>query len=312
MIKNKNIATNAFIDSAKIAGTGIGEVFYVAQANGRAYNSLVPRVASGHLFADVAGAGIQAALDACVSERNDYVLVFTDTDDYDITAALTMNKQNVHLIGVGGEVPGMKYGCNNNVRIHQNTAATQVLTITGRACEIAGLFIKGVDDTTVISCSEHGLTVRNCMIGMATTAGSGTAYGIYGGSGEVTHWNIANNLITNYSPNVTGKTLGAAVYIVNGTRCIVRENLICTGSGTTTFTVGITIGGTPTFVFDNKLVEAVSGVFTKGITVAAGASVMGNMFSMTTAGDAITGGTANETVVNNYTSSAAGGALFVL
>lgn len=306
MIHNRNIAPDAFIDSAKIAGSGVGEVFYVAQASGRPYNAFVPRVTKDHMFTS-----IQAALNACVAERNDYVLVMPDADDYDITAALTMSKQNVHLIGVGGVVQGIKYGCNNNVRIHQGTAATQVITVTGRGCEISGLFLKGAPDTTMISCSEHGLTVSNCMVGMATTSGSSTAYGIYGGAGEVTHWNIVNNLITNYSPT-DGQTLGAAIYIVNGTRCIVSDNLICTGSHTSTFTTGIYLAGTPAFVLNNLLVEAVAGVFTKGITVSAGSSVIGNMFSMTTAGDAITGGTANETVVNNYTSSAAGGALFVL
>ncbi len=306
MIRNRNVAPDAGIDISKIVGFGCGEVFHVAQGNTSQHEWLSKRVDASHLFTS-----IQKALDACVSERNDYVLVWPDGDDYDLTAALTMSKRNVHLIGVGG-VTNMKYGCPNSVRIHQTTALTQVITVTAQCVEIAGLFIKGADDTKVISTSTHTLRVHHCMIGMGTTAGAADAYGIYAGSGECVHLDISNNLITNYNPVGTSKTLGAAIYIANGTRSIVQDNLICTGSGTTTFTVGIYVGGMPCFVLGNRLVEAVNGVFTKGITVAAGSSVMGNMFSMTTASDAISGGTANETVCNNYASGAAGGALVVV
>lgn len=80
-------------------------------------------------------------MDATVANRNDYVVVMPATGDYDLTAALTMSKARTHLIcpaGIGwGGITG------NSARIHQNTAATAVITVSADNVEIAGFFFKG-------------------------------------------------------------------------------------------------------------------------------------------------------------------------
>jgi len=91
---------------------------------------------------------IQSALDVTKTERNDYVIVMPDNDDYDLTAALTMTKRNVHLIcpaGIGPEA-----GSTNAARIHQNTANTEIIILSSAAdgCEIAGFWFKLVTTQT--------------------------------------------------------------------------------------------------------------------------------------------------------------------
>jgi hypothetical protein len=91
---------------------------------------------------------IQSALDATTANRNDYVIVMPDSSDYDITAALTMSNARTHLIAPSG------LGCmgmpNNSVRVHQNTAATALITVTADCVEIAGFFFKHMTDSSGI------------------------------------------------------------------------------------------------------------------------------------------------------------------
>lgn len=295
---------------------GIGNVYFVGKTTDTVtWRELSKRYASSRysdgthvLYADDGdGLGIQAALDACVDSRNDYVVVAPSSTDYDLTAVLTMSKRDVHLIAPAGM--GMKYGAANAVRLHQNTAATGMIYITGQACEVAGFFLKGATDSKCIyGTACHGVQIHHNMVGMSCTAGSATAFGIYLGPAETVHADIANNFVTCYEP-IGAATLGGAIQIDNGTRSIVRENLITTG-GTgvlaITFTVGIGLGGALTYAFDNRLSEYTVGVFTLGINQSVSGFCAGNEFGMTTANNAINGGTANEYAVRNYESTNGG------
>jgi hypothetical protein len=144
--------------------------------------------------------GLQNALNACVSGRNDYVVVMPSSADYDITAALTMTKRNVHLIcpaGVGPET-----GSTNAARIHQNTANTEIIILSALAdgCEIAGLWFKLItSQTTAFMISTPAVSTGQCLnlhhnTFNVTASGStgGGAYGsLAGGSGNYT--NIHHN-----------------------------------------------------------------------------------------------------------------------
>lgn len=134
-IRDKNIALNASIFPGKVAGFGMGEVFYVCQsANTDAYGWLNARVPADNLFTT-----IQAAADATKESRNDYIFVWSDNSDYDLTTTVTLSKKDVHLIGVGGF--GYDVGCTNAVKIHQ-TGAYPAFTVTDSNVEIAGFWIK--------------------------------------------------------------------------------------------------------------------------------------------------------------------------
>src|SRR3990170_8432286 len=88
-------------------GLGLGNVYYVIQTTNGDYTRFVRDMQ--FTYPDGTSSvysSIQTALDACIDERNDYVVVMPDTADYDVGATLTMSKANVHLVcpaGLGSE-----------------------------------------------------------------------------------------------------------------------------------------------------------------------------------------------------------------
>jgi hypothetical protein len=311
-IQRRGLTT--LIDAKGGAATvpGAGNIYYVIQSSNDDYTRFVRDMMFSYPDGTVSVYGtIQAALDACVAERNDYVYVMPDSADYDLTATLTMSKKAVHLIGPGA-MPGIP-GATNAARIHQ-TGAYAAITISGQACEVAGLFIKCKQDKTgiEISAAAHNANIHNNFVALATTDGAATQYGIHA-TGESQGLAIYENYVTNYSPEGTSKTIGGGIVLDNGTRAIVDKNIVTTGGFGTTMSVGLGLSGAQIIASNNRLVESKSGspassTFTLGISAANDTVLFDNRVSMTFGNIAnALSGMHSDCAVMNYGSDAAGG-----
>ena len=330
---NKIMSLNAGYGSDLLtAPMGAGKVFHVCQVATDTYDYLsrilVPD-SDGvqRLYGATAASSdtaIQAALDACVANRNDYVICWPSTADYDLTAVLTMSKARVHFIcpaGIGNK------GMNNFTRIHQTIAATNHITVTADCVEIAGFFFKGYDGTAhdepaIIYLSGTRWTphIHDNFFGLGATA-AGTGYGILA-DGACSHFNIHDNYFTNYAPALntgTNNALSAFIGITSGssTRGIIADNIMHTGVNTTVAS-GITNSGTGMIIARNYIFENVAnggndaGVLTKGITTGVDAFVVDNRLAVDTAANAITGGTADHTANENWESENGGSIIEVV
>lgn len=294
---------------------GAGKVFWVAPANTTLYDQMSSAIQSDpdgvqRLFSD-----IQSALDATVANRDDYVLVMASNSDYDLTAALTMSKNRVHLIcpqGLGwGGLPG------NTARIHQTTATTNMITVTADNVEIAGFFFKGYDGTAhdtpaiiELSGTRWCSHIHDNFFGIGSTASSNN-YGIYA-AGACSHFSIHDNYLTNYAPGlITGTNNDMAAFIAitsaSSTRGIIKNNIMHTGANTTV-AVGINNNTAYGITVGNIMVQDVAtgagadaGSITAGINLAASGMASNNHILGGVAGSAaFTGGTADASCVNNY------------
>ena len=291
-----------------------GNVYYVCQtANSVVYQDMLLKF-GGEVYENDGSAilhtTIQSALDATVANREDYVFVCTDSSDYDITAALTMTKKGVHLIAPGGlshngGIPG------NAVRIHQNTASTECLTITADCVEVAGFFFKGAADSDIINLSGtrwHNYIHHN-FIGGTTTEGA-AIYQI-GGTGAVNQCTISDNYImAGYSPGGSDVTISGCIGFTSNSsnRNLIARNIICTGQRTIV-TAGVLLSGQDDLMLDNIFYEAVGGTlgdgtFTEAWNNGVTTIAMGNKLAMDT--PANSGGTADKTNVLNYSSTDGG------
>jgi hypothetical protein len=304
------------LGGANALGLGVGNVYHVVQAaNSYVYAHVQKNYAGKHKDGTAAvHVTIQSALDATVANRNDYVIVWPDSSDYDSTATITMSKRDVHLIcpaGLGSE--GFP---PNAARVHQTTAATACITISADAVEVAGLFFKGVEGGNIIDLtgtrwSPH---IHDCFFGMSATASSAN-YGIYA-SGACSHFSFHDNYFTNYSPGLmTGTDNDIAAFIYAGTnastRGLIRNNIMHTG-GNTAVAAAISCAGYGCFIIGNYLWEDVAfggtqaGTLTLGISTSADCLVADNRVGITTAADAVQGGTADASYVVNYEGSSGG------
>jgi hypothetical protein len=298
-------------------GLGVGNVYVVCkQADTTVYADLYKKFGSvtyddgsPMLYAAASAAAsnvaIQAALDACVECRNDYVIIMPSDSDYDLAAQLTMSKKSVHLICPAGIVPGIP-GATNACRIDASAIGTaaDAIAISDAACEVAGLWIKGAADKSGIEISAlgHSCTIHHNTIGLKTVSGSATAYGIHG-TGECTNLRIYNNFITVMYPTAS-QTIGGGIVIDNGTRALIQGNIIPIGGFQNTMSIGISAGtGASSLVRDNDLFESLNNsgsTFTSAITVSGYGAAMGNRVAMTTVANSLTGGAADKTAVLNY------------
>ena len=304
MIKNRNIASDAFIDPSKIAGFGMGEVFYVSKvSNAVTHDWLRQRVASGHLFPD-----IQAALDACVANRNDYVIVMPDSATYAVAATLTMSKNSVHLICPSGICPS---GMATNAARIISTYAGDWMTISADRVEVAGLFVRPTvdQDGIILSGARAGLYIHNNSFGGTVTASGAGSTRMIGDSDTLTFSNYIDNWVCpGYNPPTGSTTCLAGIQISSnaGGKNVVRGNMIITGGnpGTITVTAGASIAGHYNVMMENLFAETVTyGIFTNAWNVDTRTIIIENRVAMST--PATAGGTADKTNVGNFSSTVA-------
>ena len=121
----------------------VGNVYYVCQTGNTTVHADMVQRFKGNKYkndhSNILHSTIATALTATVANRNDYILIVPDSSDHDLTATLTMSKKAVHLLCPAAM--GMTVGANNCCRIEQ-TGNYAIITVSGQAVEIAGLYFK--------------------------------------------------------------------------------------------------------------------------------------------------------------------------
>jgi len=133
---------------SEIRNAGIittGKVFWVKDPSDEDYLTLKDSVGQENFFDT-----IQAAIDKCVSDRNDYVMVCPKKDGaaWALTAAIDLNEDRVHLISVGYNRTNVGY--SNVIEGYAATTAhdTEFINVSGKGCEIAGFQFRGTGAAT--------------------------------------------------------------------------------------------------------------------------------------------------------------------
>ena len=120
-------------------GPGIGNLFYLVtnKTTDVYYNLLLKRrVPEDQIFTTLA-----SAEDAMTSGRNDTLFVYPGT--HTVTASLTWDKNNTHLVGCGG--PLSRGGMGSGVYINCETAAVaQVIDVQGSNVEFHNVQLRNV------------------------------------------------------------------------------------------------------------------------------------------------------------------------
>ena len=291
-----------------MGGAGSGNVYYVVKSTESWYNAFVATYdATYDDGSHAVQTDIQTALDLCVANRNDYVLVMPSASNYVLTATLTMSKANVHLICPAGL--GCDIGAKNAARIVAYTG-TNAITITGSSCEVAGLYIKNVDKFSGVYIGDgaHCTHIHNNHFPMTWSAGAQNGAIIAKPTGTGTQMNIERNYIFAYT--------GGGVTCANGVIDIGRtgdgylsrvcNNIIQIGQ-TFTASIGIYLGCDDGLVANNIITSCGGGgTVTKAIIVKSTCSVIDNRIAVAT-GAFSTGGTAGVSYVNNIDGTATSG-----
>ena len=254
--------------------------------------------------ADVA---IQAALDSCVANRNDYVLVMPSNTNYSITNSLVMSKKGVHLICPTG-LTGNAFPIGNTARLKSIVAATPIIAVSANteAFEIAGFYLKNYVDVAAITLAT-GVSAQNIHSNMFPLVwGSNSAVASIVGTGSAGAWgSISNNWWI--SETGTGHTVAIAAVDIgaSATGCRVCNNEITIGDQNVA-TAGISNqavkGHTDFNVFSESgglAAGAGGGSIVKCVSVSVMGCAIGNLGAVVTT-HMLTGGTANESYVENF------------
>jgi hypothetical protein len=295
-----------------IFGLGIGNVYWVIQTTNGDYTRFVRDMqftypdGTSSVYGDV-----QTALDACVDERNDYVLVMPDTADYDVGATLTVSKANSHLICVAGL--GAKFGAATRAATIDPNGAFDAITVTGRGCEVAGFWIRGATEKGCVTVSGLGCWIHHndCAVTATTSLAFGVTIESAGAEGRV-----ENNFI--FSNAGSGTWLHGISLHQSATRSSASGNVIHASNGTTltvgidSTSVGANVNGALMTIADNYIMEA--GAFgaygastiTAGIRAADSALVVNNRIGIATAANGVIGGLADSSFISNYEGTSGG------
>ena len=120
-------------------GPGCGKVRYLVTgktSSNQYYQRLAVDngVADGDIYTSLA-----SAEDACTAGRNDVVVVTPGT--YTVTASLTWDKNNTHLVGVGGRTN--RGGMGASVYFNNATAdVEQLIKVDGHNCQFHGIYLR--------------------------------------------------------------------------------------------------------------------------------------------------------------------------
>jgi hypothetical protein len=232
---------------------------------------------------------------AAATTRND--TIYVAPGDYDEGATIAITTQGLRMIGPGPEV-------QNKAMIYGNAGAYDLMTINAHEVVIDGMAFSDATDTydgIVIggASASYKVTIRNCRLD-----GWDGEYGIQAGaSNDCPDLLIENNLLRSWN---------TAAIQVNCTRSTIRNNIF----HVVTDKIGLehvpSGGNRPDNVYIDNLFSGVSNSTTTGIKFTAEPSdgtiiVARNMFTGTW--DVSITQIAAWAGVENYASSAAGGAL---
>ncbi len=297
---------------------GVGNVYFVIKSSEAYYDAFVE--ARQHQYSDGSfsvhadagtGDGIQTALDACVANRNDYVIVQPSQSDYDLTVALTLSKKAVHLLCPAGFSYGV--GANNACRIHQ-TGSAPVIEVSDSAIEIAGFYFKNAatEGGIIISNSTYGLNIHNNYWAMnLNTATNEPMIGplIANTTGDAGAWStIERNFIQSQAG--ASATIAAIIrFNSQATGIRIVNNHIGIGDTDNTATVGILNSSVKGMTNDNDFFAYQTasgvGVFTHCINIHASGVAYGNRGNVADS-ELIVGGTSGKSFIFNYNSVSGG------
>jgi hypothetical protein len=271
-----------------MGGLGIGNVYYVADTTSTtAYADLLAKF-GGERYSDgsailyphtststvVTTNGLENAVAACVSGRNDYVVVMPSTNTYYIDELLSLSKVGMHLVCPSNMAA--ECGSKNNARIQQIGAGLAIMSIDTSGVEVAGFYMKNIDTyahitvPTTATVSAWGLNIHhNTFVSRSSTTslpmldcnGDGASYS------EISYnW---------FQSQVTGGSFTNGIVDIEGSANLtnVMYNIISLGDNTATY--GIRNKAANGLVAYNVILEQ-SGTFTSAITSIAGGSVVGN------------------------------------
>jgi hypothetical protein len=261
------------------------------------------------LTADVA---IQAALNACVANRNDYVVVMPSSTNYSITASLSMSKKGVHLVCPTG-LSGNTFPIGNTARLKSIVAATPVIAIatSTEAVEIAGFYIKNYADVAAITVATgtSALNIHHNMFPMVWSAAP-VASIVATGSGCA--WGSIEN---NWWISESGTGVTAAIACVNigaqatGSRVCHNEVTIGDANIATLCISNAAVKGVTNFnVFSESGGSGVQsgGTITNAIAIPVNGAAVGNRGAVA-ANELLSGGTANTSFCDNLDGRATSG-----
>lgn len=145
-----------------------GDVYWVKDTSDADYLEFKDAVGQEYIAND-----IQAGIDKTTADQNDYVFVVPKDDGspWDITSSVDINKDRVHVIGVGYGPHPNSYA--NTIRGFAAAASDdQLVEVTGHGVEFAGFRLLGTAGT-----SDAG-TTDNALIYIGTGS-AGTAHDFY-------------------------------------------------------------------------------------------------------------------------------------
>ena len=210
MIKDRNIDPGANIQLSKIAGLGLGpitgETFYVAKDAIQARTWLDGRVPGDHLFLT-----IDAAINKCVAERGDVIIVAPGHTETVVAAAgIDVDVANVSIIGLGKG--------DDRPTINFTTATTADIDIDAANVLIDNIYfdLTGIDELAApIDVNAANFTIQNCEFLMADSGGQAVnAITTDANAGNMKVLNckfLAPNAGANDAINLTGATNGVEI-----------------------------------------------------------------------------------------------------
>lgn len=165
MIKERNLDPSLKSTIQGVSMPGAAEKFYVCKEGAQPYTYWRQRVKGDRIFADPssgAGTAINDAIDAATSGQNDVIHV--SPDSHSIGAAITLDKNMTHLIGMFPESR-----MNQRSRIGQTTALANMITVSGYGNMLANLyFMYGTNSATnlnLLTVSGDRNSFHNCHFG---------------------------------------------------------------------------------------------------------------------------------------------------
>jgi len=166
MIKDRNIDPGANIQLSKIAGLGLGpiagETFYVAKDGIQARTWLDGRVPGDHLFLT-----IDAAINKCVAERGDVIIVAAGHTEAIVAAAgIDIDVANISIIGLGNG--------SDRPTISFTTVTTADIDIDAENILIDNIYfdLTGIDELAApIDVNAANFTIQNCEFLMSDADG---------------------------------------------------------------------------------------------------------------------------------------------
>jgi hypothetical protein len=302
---------------------GIGNVYMVGQtADTSAYTDFAKRYtkvrhADGsmmlHPFIGTGSVacttnGIQTALDACLTNRNDYVVVAPSDSNYGLDAVATLSKKAVHLVCPSGIGYG-NFPIGNSARIKQLTAASVVFALSNQAIEIAGFYIKNYTalGAITLAAAAHSPNIHSNMFTMVWSGAQ--AASIAGATTGGAWGSIEHNWFISESGTAQTAAIGCVDIAAQATGCRVCHNEITIGDANTA-TVCIsnlaTKGHTDYNVFATGGGTGGTGVITNAIVIPTLEACIGNRGAVA-AGCLLSGGTTATSFCDNLDATATAG-----